>query len=169
MSVECSHSCDENSLKKDSDSPFCAAFMMGNYIQNHQSEDFIPNPSYPIKKNSSEEIIEKAANHLPPEQQSRNEMIQLPWDFIPGPYDVICGRGKGALQHPGNRRYRELVKSSLRCYMDATSKLEKTHLVTSLIQSVEGTSPSGVGFIKWSNGFWYKVSESFAREKCGQR
>ena len=100
-------------------------------------------------------FAENAAYHV---------MIRLPLTFSPGPYDVICGRGKDVIQHPGNRRYRELINSNLRNYVETTSKLEKT-----IIKRVEDASSEGGGFVKNVNGVWYKVSECYAREKCGQR
>ena len=103
------------------------------------------------------------------EKDSYNEMTPLPPTFRPGPYDVICGRGKDVLQHPGNRRYRQLINASLRSYVATSTKLEKTLLVTSIIRMVEEFSTTGGGFIKKSTGTWYKVSENYAREKCGQR
>ena len=103
------------------------------------------------------------------ENTGYHEMIMLPSTFRPGLYDVICGRGKDVLQHPGNCRYRELINSSLRKYVESNSKLEKTLLVTSIVKLVEDASSEGGGFIKKVNGVWYKVSEWYAREKCGQR
>ena len=93
---------------------------------------------------------------------------KLSADFLPGPFDVICGRGKTISLHSGNRRYSELIKSILPRYCATLSKVEKTILVTSVINRVEQASPEG-GFVKEINGQWYKVSESYAREKIGQR
>lgn len=93
---------------------------------------------------------------------------KLSADFLPGPFDVICGRRKTISLHSGNRRYSELVKSILPRYCATLSKVEKTILVTSVINRVEQASPEG-GFVKEIGGQWYKVSESYAREKIGQR
>ena len=96
------------------------------------------------------------------------EHTKLPSTFRPGRYDVICGRGKIVSNFPGNRRYKDLIQASLGQYIISSTKVEKTLLVTSIIKLIEQSSPEG-GFIKRINGAWYKVSSSYAREKCGQR
>lgn len=86
----------------------------------------------------------------------------------PGPFDVICARGKKALNHSGNRRFRAMIKANLQKYSMATSKLEKSLIVSGIVDSVREASPGG-GFIKQENGKWYEVGDHIAREKCGQR
>jgi hypothetical protein len=97
-----------------------------------------------------------------------DEMMRLPEGFRPGPNDVICGRGRNVLHHKGNRRYRDLIYASLESYTDASSKVEKSLMVTSIIKVIEDASPEG-GFVKKIGDAWYKVSKNYAREKCGQR
>ncbi len=62
-----------------------------------------------------------------------------------------------------------MINVSLRNYVAASTKLEKTLLVRSIIKTVEDACYRGGGFIKKVNGVWYKVSDSYMREKCGQR
>jgi hypothetical protein len=89
-------------------------------------------------------------------------------DFRPGPKDVICARGKRALGHEGNIRFRRLIGQNLRIYSESTTKLEKSLIVTSIVDNVRQSSPHG-GFIKKDKGQWYEVGDHIAREKCGQR
>ena len=98
-----------------------------------------------------------------------NELTPLPPNFRPGHYDVICGRGKAVLQHHGNRLYRKIINASLRNYTATTTKLEKTLHVSSIIQQIENAGDGGGSFIRKLKGEWYKVSESYVREKRGQR
>lgn len=99
---------------------------------------------------------------------SYDKTRQLPSDFTPGPYDVICARGKEAKNHSGNRFYRSLVKQAMEGYSKATNKYEKTVIVSSIIDKVRERSPDG-GFVKQEPcGLWYEVGDHLAREKAGQ-
>ncbi|KAI2505495.1 adenylyl/guanylyl cyclase [Fragilaria crotonensis] len=93
----------------------------------------------------------------------------LPALFSPGEYDVVCGKGKTCFLHPGNRRFRKLVAKFLDRYSEATTKLEKSAIVSSIIQTVRSQSPDG-GFIKLdpATGMWQEVGDHLAREKVGQ-
>ena len=82
----------------------------------------------------------------------------------PGHMDVICARGKHALEHPGNKRFRALISARLEEYAKATSKMEKSRIVTSIIDAVR---PEG-SFVKEKAGKWFEVGDHVAREKIGQ-
>ena len=101
-------------------------------------------------------------------EKTTDEMIQLPANFRPGPNDIICGRGRNALLHKGNRRYRDLIYSNLDRYLDASSKFEKSLTITSIVKEIDDAVPKG-GFVRKIGDHWYKVSYNYAREKCGQR
>ncbi|KAL7574357.1 hypothetical protein ACA910_008460 [Epithemia clementina (nom. ined.)] len=98
----------------------------------------------------------------------------------PGPTDVICARGKRAFNHPGNRRFRELVERHMDQYSKATTKLEKSVLVSQIVDGVRHATPPG-GFLRESEDpaaavqqkndelpVWYEVGDAVAREKVGQ-
>ena len=55
---------------------------------------------------------------------THQNMTPLPFDFTPGPYDVICARGKQAKNHSGNKYYRSLVEASMEKYSQAKNKYE---------------------------------------------
>jgi hypothetical protein len=101
-------------------------------------------------------------------EKNTDEMIQLPFNFSPGPNDIICGRARNALLHKGNRRYHDLIYSSLDRYLDASTKFEKSLTITSILKEIHDTAPEG-GFVRKIGDHWYKVSNNYAREKCGQR
>jgi len=121
----------------------------------------------------------------------------LPLDFVPGPYDVICGRGTRVKQHPGNVMFRQKIQEYLPAYAKANSKLQKSLIVSSVVEffrlrsnSTSATGKtSGGGFVKESATprrstsctsssisnrgegvvvVWSAVSEYWAREKTGQ-
>lgn len=96
-----------------------------------------------------------------------SERRPLSHDFVPGPYDVICARGKEAANHCGNVRFREIIQRFKPDYARATSKVEKSLLVSEIVDSVREYSPEG-GFVKKFGGRYYEVGDSVAREKIGQ-
>lgn len=81
-------------------------------------------------------------------------------------YDVVCGRGLQAFNNGGNRRLRSIVKNHLSRYSQASSKIEKSFVVSDII----GVVRSEGEFVKQNtrNGYFEKVSERMAREKVGQ-
>eukprot|EP00797_Seminavis_robusta_P027893 Sro52_g030980.1 Nitrilase family, member 2 (208) ;mRNA; r:66493-67116 len=96
-----------------------------------------------------------------------SERRPLAPDFVPGPYDCICARGKAAANHPGNVRFRSIIQQYKPVYAEATTKVEKSLLVSEIVDSVRGMSPNG-GFVKKIGNQWYEVGDSVCREKIGQ-
>ena len=94
----------------------------------------------------------------------------------PGPYTVICARGKAAKNHSGNKHYRMILQRFVARYSKAKSKLEKSVVVSEIIESVRfavANDTSGIGkrfgaFVKQAkDGSWYEVSDDISREKVG--
>lgn len=98
-----------------------------------------------------------------------DRIIELPLGFVPSAFDVICGKGKTAYEHVGNRRFRVTIEINLPAYREATSKLEKSMIVMSVVDMVRSISPNG-GFIKQDHktGRWYQITDHMCREKVGQ-
>ena len=96
-----------------------------------------------------------------------SERRPLADDFVPGPYDVICARGASAKKHPGNVRFRAIIHRIGPAYAKAQTKVEKSLLVSEVVDSVRGFSPNG-GFVKKFGNRWCEVGDSVAREKIGQ-
>lgn len=94
-------------------------------------------------------------------------MTLLPEQFSPGPFDVICARGRDALMHPGNQRFRAYIVSKLDDYLQTRTKLEKSRIVSTILSFVRDHTPMG-GFVKEKGGRWYEVGDHLAREKVGQ-
>lgn len=98
---------------------------------------------------------------------SKDTMVALPLTFVPGPDTVLCARGKIAQNYEGTRRWRALIKKALGRYSRATSKIEKSMIVSEIVSSIRSASPTG-GFVKEENGIYYDVGDRIAREKTGQ-
>lgn len=93
----------------------------------------------------------------------------FPEDFEPSDKDVICARGKRAFSHVGNRRFRLVILMNLEKYHNAKNKVEKSVIVTSIVDLIREGSPVNGGFVKKSaiTGRWMSISDKLAREKVG--
>jgi hypothetical protein len=90
--------------------------------------------------------------------------IPLPDGYKPAPQDVICARGKAYWDHPGNQRYRELISSATPKYSETANKLEKTLIVSEIVQAIHEANGKFIKKLK-KGGPFVIVSEVFAREK----
>mmetsp|Transcript_109101 Transcript_109101/g.163150 ORF Transcript_109101/g.163150 Transcript_109101/m.163150 type:complete len:407 (+) Transcript_109101:149-1369(+) len=100
-----------------------------------------------------------------------SDMVMLATDFTPGDHDVICQRGKDSFEHVGNQRFRKCIDDHLSMYMSATTRQEKSSIVSKIYDEVRerASKPSG-GFVKKDllTRMWFQVSEKEARDKVGQ-
>jgi hypothetical protein len=96
-------------------------------------------------------------------------MTLLPEDFTPTIEDVICGRGRRCFSHCGNDRFRTHVDGFLVQYSQASSKLEKSFILSDIVAKVQANRPGG-GFVKKcpETKRWYEVGCFLAREKTSQ-
>ena len=90
----------------------------------------------------------------------------LPSNFVPSQYSVICGRGKACTSAAGNRRLRAIINKHLQPYSEAKTKLEKSAIVSTIVDLVKKCTTEG-GFVKFEEGKWWEVEDSVAREKVG--
>jgi exonuclease VII large subunit len=91
----------------------------------------------------------------------------LPEDFCPGETDVVCARGKSYWEHTGNKMYRALIAGATERYSATSNKLEKTMIVSEIVNAVHKQQGMFVKKEK-KGGPWVEVDEVFAREKIGQ-
>ncbi|CAB9530819.1 Nitrilase family, member 2 [Seminavis robusta] len=98
---------------------------------------------------------------------SKGKERQLAANYQLGRFDVLCCRGKIALEHEGNCRFRAMVQSFLHQYAHSSCKVVKSRIVSTIVDSVRQASPEG-GFVKFVDEGWIVVSDRFAREKVGQ-
>jgi len=74
--------------------------------------------------------------------------------------DVLCGRGAGMHQHPGNKKFRELVHQYQPLYA-SVNVLEKSEIASGIVH--------GVGrFLRQKGDSWYNIGEKAAKEKTCQ-
>mmetsp|Transcript_24423 Transcript_24423/g.56907 ORF Transcript_24423/g.56907 Transcript_24423/m.56907 type:complete len:262 (+) Transcript_24423:101-886(+) len=100
----------------------------------------------------------------PPPPLSSKIMNFMPEGYEPGKYDVLCGRGKSALNHVGNRRFRTIVAVNLENYLALKSRSDKTHLAMRIVLAVRD---AGGQFLKQDplTQRLYDIGDKMAREK----
>jgi hypothetical protein len=99
-------------------------------------------------------------------------MVPLDQSYQPGTYDVVCGRGKGSYNRPGNKRFRSLVATYIPQYLKARSKIDKSMVLNDIIDKVRSfTNPdtgSAAQFVKYTKSSgWVLIGDEHAREKVG--
>lgn len=98
---------------------------------------------------------------------SKFDMTPLGEGYEPTNFDVVCARGRIAVNHTGNKRFKLIVESSLQRYSKAPSKLAKSAIVSDIVDTIRKSSPDG-GFVKKEGTMWYEAGDHLAREKVGQ-
>lgn len=86
----------------------------------------------------------------------------------PGRNDVLSGRGGRINAHPGNVKFRELVKEYRPIYLsNETKKLDKVKIAARIVEIIRSSDPSG-RFLKEEKGAWTEIGDEKARKKAGQ-
>ena len=103
---------------------------------------------------------------------SYDEEYELPSNFTPGPYDVVCARGKGCSRYPGNIRFNRMIQASMARYSSTNSRVIKSCIVSEIVECVRNQSTTAAhGFVKKGkkgSNRWYTISDTHAREKVSQ-
>ncbi|CAB9524197.1 Nitrilase family, member 2 [Seminavis robusta] len=91
----------------------------------------------------------------------------LPADFEPADTSIICGNKRKYFESKGNTRFRRVCDLFTQDYGSAPTKIEKSAVVSKVMNILREDCLDGVCFISPQNGRWYAVSERTAREKVG--
>ena len=117
-------------------------------------------------------------NHHRNYPKNSKEFTPLPPDFVPGPFDVICGRGADVKKHPGNVLFKQKIQECLPAYAKATSKHQKSIIVSSVVEffrrrsnnsSTARTGGGGGGFVKVSTTPRHDTSTTSPGDSPGSR
>jgi hypothetical protein len=146
--------------------------MMANYIANP------PSPRYGIHLPADEEgtgrLLQSASNfcqmspsNIPVSKKNNSKKTRMPTRYKPDKNAVICGRGKVCTSNPGNQKLRVLILEHLDSYGKASNKVEKTEIVSTIMDSIKKGCPDAPAFLKKEGDTWWEVDDAFAREKIG--
>jgi hypothetical protein len=85
----------------------------------------------------------------------------------PLPSDVMLGRGRAFLRHPGNMRLNAVVTMNMQRYLNAGSRNEKTSITEEIVESIQtyGNPPGRFLRYKPKAGGWSEVKDEEARVK----
>jgi len=87
--------------------------------------------------------------------------------ITPKDNDVIKGRGNGANLHPGNIRFRELIKAAREGYA-LSSKADKKQYTNWIVQHISNLDPPGRFLDKDKDGRWFVMDDRKAKDKTSQ-
>jgi hypothetical protein len=94
----------------------------------------------------------------------------LPVGYEPSDYDVVCGRGKGSYNRPGNKRFRSIVALHVNEYQTSKTKLDKSIILENLVELVQKQDNGNARFLKYENSprSWCIMTNDEAKEKVSQ-
>jgi hypothetical protein len=86
----------------------------------------------------------------------------------PHAHDVLCGRGGGTNNHPGNEHFRDQVNARKVAYLHS-SKRKKPLVSRSIVDTIRSMDPPGRFLLKdEASGTWHDIGDQKAREKTSQ-
>jgi hypothetical protein len=91
----------------------------------------------------------------------------LPVEYEPTSTAVICGNKRKYFESKGNKRFREVCKMFIPEYTASPTKIEKSAVVSKVMNILLEDCTDGICFVSPQGGRWYAVSERTAREKIG--
>jgi hypothetical protein len=79
--------------------------------------------------------------------------------YLPGPCDVICGRGKRSVHHPGNARFRLAILLHLDVYQEARTKIDKSLVVINIADSFKSVNGAFIKENAKKKGHWVQLCD----------
>ena len=96
------------------------------------------------------------------QQQQQQQQHQENVSLVPGEKDVLCGRGGFTINHPGNKKYRAVIKTNKAVYNQCRLHAEKRDVSIAIVaairegggrflqpRKVEDTNQTAAGTITW--------------------
>ncbi|CAB9523917.1 Nitrilase family, member 2 [Seminavis robusta] len=93
----------------------------------------------------------------------------MPAGFVPGPYEILIGRGRRCTNHWGNQRFRHMIETELEGYAAAECKRHKSSIIGRVLADIKKHSPNK-GFIKKdvASGRWLAFTDAASRVAIAQ-
>lgn len=127
------------------------------------SDDQVPE----FDRDERDPPLQVPAAGAPLPSMSNLQLTEIPTSLI-HPNDVLCGRGGGTNNHPGNERFRDLVTAQKVLYLHS-SKRDKPSVSRGIVRAVRNQNPPGRFLHKDEKiGMWYDIGDQKAREKTSQ-
>jgi len=84
----------------------------------------------------------------------------------PGQWDILCGKTKSCMMHPGTQRFRMVIESYRERYAEALTKYDKMTVTKEIYEALQVASSR---FLKWTSkeNAWEELTPMAARDKCG--
>ena len=87
----------------------------------------------------------------------------------PNKNNVLCGRGKGINNHPGNVQFRSFIQSKKSEYLVQNTPAGKASIVAGILNTIRAQNPSGRFLQQDKNkGLWFEIGDAKAYTKTGQ-
>lgn len=112
-------------------------------------------------------ILNETMANEPQGQSAQQQDLKQDLLVDPLPSDVMLGRGRAFLRHPGNQRLNTVVQKNMDRYLKARNRNEKTLITVEIVQIVQtyGTPPARFLRYKAKTRGWYEVDDEEARVK----
>jgi hypothetical protein len=138
----------------------------------HLDDESEPTPFCPSweKKKTAERRTSPLESQVPRQSSScsLNKIKRLlPPEWVPNSTSIICGNKRKYFESEGNTHFRDVCSMFTRDYAMAPNKIEKSAVVSQVMNILRQDCSDGVCFVSPQGGRWYAVSERTAREKVG--
>lgn len=113
-------------------------------------------------------VAQKNNEHMTPEetseQQKSDDLRNNDDAVVPTSNDVLLGRGRANVNHPGNVQFREIVGRNFGAYLRAQKKAHKSMIVKTIVNEAFA---QGARFLKQEGNSesWTKVGVKTVRDK----
>merc|ERR1712025_48789 len=137
----------------------------------NQKSDKLPNALEPklSRKISScddnkQQPKQRKANKQKPIQNSKENHVTNEGAQVENPTeaDVLCGQSRTCSNHPGNKRFQDILEEFSYQYDIATCKQEKMCMTKEIVSKIHN---SGGRFLRLKNKMWEEISTVAARDK----
>ncbi|CAB9514923.1 expressed unknown protein [Seminavis robusta] len=94
--------------------------------------------------------------------QEENRIIDHPLDS-----DILCGKNKACLDHPGSVEFRSIIEQNAQRYREADSKFMKMEITKQLYNQIRRQSVRFLKFNHSKKNGWQELTSSQVRDKIG--
>lgn len=137
-------------------------------IGNTDTEEYQHQAKHESRSRTDKPIEFSDSSKKPPRMSSVDDYTMLPEGYVPKDEDVICSWARQNHSHPGNEKFRIVIKDYAQTYLNVSTKYQKSEVIAKIVAEVRSKSPGG-GFVKkdfYSNR-WFEVGDEKARDKVG--